>query len=218
MHKLYDNLDEAKAFALSFTNFAYFYDDWEDKDTYTVVCESCYKEIQHADYQMPRSSTKKPTSILHSLEFGVSPELRDELIEKFDITEADFRPIRTKKGEIVYYQITPQHVMLPLHEVNEWAVLSLCDHCGNLRYDRTSHIKDNKKGEPYYYISREALDDMHDLNVTYEHFRRDYPLFVISRRLYDFLIERYPRTHYFPFFLKNQPEGQGDGEIDPLIH
>lgn len=200
MHKLYDNLDEAKAFALSFTNFAYFYDDWEDKDTYTVVCDACYKEIQHADYQMPRSSTKKPTSILHSLEFGVSPELRDELIDKFDITEADFRPIRTKKGEIVYYQITPQHVMLPLHKINNWPVLSVCKKCGNVRYEDLRI--ENNKGERYYYITQEALDDMHDLNLTFEHFRRDYPRFVISRRLFDFLIDRYPRTHYFPFFLK----------------
>ena len=36
MNRLYDNLDKAKAFALSFTNFAYFYDDWENKDTYTA--------------------------------------------------------------------------------------------------------------------------------------------------------------------------------------
>ena len=40
---------------------------------------------------------------------------------------------------------------------------------------------------PYFYITREALDEMHDLNVTYEHFMWDYPLYVISRRGYDFL-------------------------------
>lgn len=205
MNRLYDNLDKAKAFALSFTNFAYFYDDWENKDTYTIVCEECRKEIQHADYRMPRASAKKDTAILHSLEFGVSPELRDELIDKFDITEADFRPVRTKKDEIVYYQITPQHRMLPLHNVNKWPVLNICSQCGNTRYDRTCREK-NVSGEPYYYISQEVLDDLHDLNLTFEHFHRDYPLFVISRRLYEFLIERYPRTHYFPFFLKEDPK------------
>ena len=202
MHKLYDNLEEAKAFAISFTNFAYFYDDWEKTDTYKLVCEHCYKEVQYADYQMPRSSAKKDTSILLSLEPGVSPSLRDELIENFDVTEADFRPVRTKKGEIVYYQITPQHVMLPLHEVNEWPILSRCDHCGNIRFNDIS--KRNNIGESFHYITTEVLGDMHDLNVTFEHFHRDYPLFVISRRLYDFLIERYPRTHYFPFFLKEE--------------
>lgn len=98
MHNLYDNLDEAKAFAISFTNFAYFYDDLEDTDTHKLVCEHCYREVQYADYRMPKSSAKKDTAILHSLEPGVSPALRDELIAKFDVTEADFRPVRTKKG------------------------------------------------------------------------------------------------------------------------
>ncbi len=200
MHCLYDNLGEAKAFALSFTNFAYFYDDWEDEDSYTVICKVCYQEIQHSDYQMPKSSAKKDTAILHSLEFGVSPKLREELIAKFDVSEADFRPIRTKKNEIVYYQITPQHVLPPLHQVNKWPILSVCPHCGNIRYDDTA--QENDRGEPYYYISQEVLDGMHDLNVTFEHFHRDYPLFVISRQLYDYLIGLYPRTHYFPFFMK----------------
>lgn len=200
MHKLYGNLEEAKAFALSFTNFAYFYDDLEDTDTHKMVCEACYKEIQFADYRMPRSSAKKDTAILHSLEPGVSPGLRDELIAGFDVTEADFRPVRTKRDEIIYYQITPQHVMLPLSEANHWPVLECCPQCGSVLYDRPR--MENTNGEPYFFVTCEALDDMHDLNVTFERFRRHYPLFVISRRLYDFLIERYPGTHYFPFFLK----------------
>lgn len=200
MHRLYDNLHVASAFALSFTNFAYFYDDLEDTDTHNVVCEECYKEIQFADYRMPRSSAKKDTAILHSLEPGISPALRDELIARFDVTEADFRPVRTKKDEIVYYQITPQHVMLPLHETNNWPILECCPQCGSVLYDRPR--MENANGEPYFFISCEALEDMRDLNVTFERFRRHFPLFVISRRLYDFLIERYPRTHYFPFFLK----------------
>ena len=201
MDRLYDDINEAKAFALSFTNFAYFYDDWENSDSYSVICEHCRKEIQYADYMMPKSSAKKDTSILHSLQFGVSPELRDELISRFDITESDFRPIRTKRGETVYYQITPQHKMLPLHEENEWPVMSHCTQCGNIRYDRPR--RENQKGEPYYYIAQDVLEEMHDLNVTHEGFGRfDYPLYVISRRVYDYLTECYPRTHYFPFFLK----------------
>lgn len=201
MQNLYDNLSDAKAFALSFTNFAYFYDDLANEDSYTVLCDACRREIQSSDYRMPRSSAKKPTAILHSLEFGVSPELREELIDRFDVTEADFRPIRTKKNEIVYYQITPQHSMLPLQEVNNWPLLSICDQCGNVRYNDDPMPK-NSLGEGYYYISQEALEEMHDFNVSFEHFHRDYPLFIISRRVFDFLIESYPRTHYFPFFLK----------------
>jgi hypothetical protein len=166
-----------------------------------MICDVCYKEIQDADYRMPRASAKKPTAILHSLDFGVSPELRDELIARFDITEADFRPIRTKRGEIVYYQITPQHVMLPLHEVNGWTIQHKCPECGGVRYDCDG--KEHGRFEEYYYITQEVLDEMHDLNVSYERYSRfDAPLFIISRRVYDYLTEICPQSHYNPFFLK----------------
>lgn len=200
MDTLYDNLNEAKAFALSFTNFTYFYDDVSKWDCHNEICDKCGKTYQSKDYLAPRANCKKPTSILHSLEFGVSQELRDDLIVQFDITESDFRPVRSKRGDIVYYQITPQHVMLPMHAENEWPIQKICPQCGSIQYDRPR--RENGIGEPYFYISQAALDEMHDLNVTYERFSRDYPLFVISRRVYDYLTERYPRTHYFPFFLK----------------
>ena len=201
MHKLYDDLDKAKAFALSFTNFTYFYGDICFADYEKVLCEACGKAVQDKDYLCPKANCKKPTSILASWEFGVSPELRDELLANFDVTEADFRPIRTKRGEVVYYQITPQHTLLPLHEENDWPIQECCSKCGNVRYDSRIQ-KENDLGEPYFHITSEALASMSDLNVTFERFSMDFPLFVISRRLYDFLIERYPRTHYFPFYLK----------------
>lgn len=200
MDKLYDNLEEAKAFSLSFTNFVYFYDDVYQPDFQTVICKNCRKAIQTDDYLMPKASCKKPTGILHTLEFGVSQELRNELIDKFDITEEDFRSIRNKRGEIVYYQITPQHVMLPIHKENEWQTKAPCPQCGSVQYEY--HDFRNDKKQFYHFISQEALDDMHDLNITYERFRFYTPYYVISRRVYDFLTEHYPRTHYEPFFLK----------------
>lgn len=200
MDRLYDNLDEAKAFSLSFTNFAYFYDDLSPWDCHTRICETCGKTIQSRDYLAPKASCKKPTSILHSLEFGVSPELRDDLIAKFDITEDDFRPVRTKRGDIVYYQITPRHVMLPIHQENEWIPKDPCPQCGSIQFSFHDFV--NEKNQDFHYISQAAVDDLHDLNVTFECFRFYMPEYVISRRVYDYLVDRFPRTHYFPFFLK----------------
>lgn len=200
MDRLYDNIDEAQAFMLSFTNFAYFYDDVSIWEFHTELCHECRKRRQFKDFLAPRASCKKPTSILHSLDMGISIELRDDLIKLFDISEADFRPVRTKKGEIVYYQITPQHVMRPIHEENEWQIMIDCPACGSVQYKRSDFR--NEKKEPYYFISQAALDEMHDLNVTYEQFRWGIPVVIISRRVYDYLTERYPRTHYFPLFLK----------------
>lgn len=200
MDRLYPNIGEAKAFSLSFTNFAYFYDDVGFDDFHSVICDECKKTIQNKDYLFPRASCKKPTSILHTLEFGVSAELREELIARFDVTEEDFRPIRSKRGEIVYYQITPQHVMLPIHKENGWLPKEPCPRCGSVQYDFNDF--ENEKGETFHYISQAALEDMHDFNVTYEKFRFHMPMYIISRRVYDFLTEQYPRTHYFPLFLK----------------
>ena len=200
MDRLYGNLDKAKAFVLSFTNFVYFYGDRAIKDYSTVVCRECGKSVQTMDYLIPKANCKKPTGILHSLEPGINQELRNDLIARFDVTEADFRPARNKKGEIVYYQITPQNVMLPIYEENDWTPKKACPCCNSVQYEFSQRY--NEKGEPFFYISQDALDNMHDLNVTHEKFRLYMPDFVISRRLYDYLIERYPQTHYFPMFLK----------------
>lgn len=200
MDRLYDNIDEAKAFELSFTNFVYFYNDVYWGDFQAAVCEKCKKRVQGEDYLVPKANCKKPCGILQTYEFGVSQELRNELIDRFDITAADFRPIRNKKGEIVYYQITPQNVMLPIHKENEWLPKEPCPRCGSIQYQHLDF--ENEKGEFYHYISQSALNGMKDLNVTYERFRFHKPICVISRRVYDFLTERYPRTHYYPFFLK----------------
>lgn len=48
----------------------------------------------------------------------------------------------------------------------------------------------NKKGEPYYYITKEALDDMHDINRTLETFECFVPMYVVSRRVYDYLSKK----------------------------
>ena len=200
MNNLYDNLDEAKAFALSFTNFVYIYDDMCLLDFEVSPCALCGKAAGQKEFLVPKGNCKKPCGILHSLDFGVSPELRDELIARFDVTEADFRPIRTKRGEIVYYQITPQHTLLPISKANHWLPHRPCPKCGSQRFSH--HDYENDKGEFYHYITQEALDEMHDINVTFERFDTHQPLVVISRRAYDFLVEKYPRTHYVPFFLQ----------------
>ena len=211
MDRLYDNIDEAKAFELSFTNFVYSYEDLYWGDFEATPCEHCGKRVQHRDYIYPKASCKKPTGILDTLQFGVSKDLRDDLIDRFDVTEKDFRPIYSKRGELVYYQIAPQHVMMPIHEENGWIPKDPCPDCGVVIYQHNDFK--NEKGEFYHYISQSALDNMHDFNVTYERFRWHKPICVISRRVYDFLTERYPRTHYVPFFLREQDKK--DGSVVP---
>ena len=125
-------------------------------------------------------------------------------INNFNIAEEDFRPTRNKKGDIVFYQITPQHKMVSIQSVNQIKDLKPCRKCGAVQY-RLKEYK-NEKGEDYYYISKEALDGLMDLNVTFEEFNGFMPRFIVSRRVYDFLIERYPRMRFIPLFLPKENE------------
>lgn len=201
--KHYPNLSEAVAFRITFDPFVYTYDSDILEESFPTQCSRCGYAPQVRDLVAPKSNCKKDYGILWTYEFGVSPNLRANLIENFDITEKDFRPIWNKSGEIVYYQITPQHVMLPLISVNRWRALKPCRKCGRIEYREKSYY--NKNDEQYRYITREALEDMTDINVSYEHFDMDMPIFVVSRRVYDYLVAIYPRMRFEPFFLKEAP-------------
>lgn len=198
--KRYPNISEAVAFRIAFAHMAYSYGDvgWDKIERY--VCEHCGLTEQYADFLAPKSTFKKEFAILDTYHYGVSANIRKELIENFDVTEDDFRPCRNKTGDIVFYQITPVHTMLPLTSVNRTRPLKPCKKCGSIQY-REKEYK-NKNGYPYSFITQEVLNDLHDLNVTYEKYEMHLPYWVVSRRVYDFLIERYPRMNFQPIFLR----------------
>lgn len=198
--KRYPNIAEAVAFRIAFAPMAYTYDDvgWDEYER--GVCERCGFPEQYADFIASKSTFKKEFAILDSYHFGVSANIRKELIENFDVTEDDFRPCRNKTGDIVFYQITPVHTMLPMQTVNRIRQLKPCKKCGRVQYREKEY--NNKNGYPYRYITKEVLDNLHDLNETYEKFEMFLPNWVVSRRVYDFLIQRYPRMNFEPYYLK----------------
>ncbi len=198
--KRYPNILKAVAFRIAFAPMAYSYGDvgWDKIER--CVCESCGLTEQYADFLAPKSTFKKEFAILDTYHYGVSANIRKELIANFDVTEDDFRPCRNKTGDIVFYQITPLHTMLPLTSVNKTHPLKPCKKCGSIQYREKEYRNEN--GYPYSFITQEVLDDLHDLNVTYEKYEMHLPYWVISRRVYDFLIERYPRMNFEPIFLK----------------
>ncbi len=54
----------------------------------------------------------------------------------------------------------------------------------------------------YIIISNEAYSEMHDLNKTFENFDMHIPNFIVSKRGYNFLIEKNPKLNFEPLFLK----------------
>lgn len=198
--KNYPNISEAVAFRIAFHPVACSYGDvgWDEIEK--EVCTRCGLTEQFSDFLAPKSSFKKDYAILDTYHYGVSVKIRNSLIDNFDICESDFRPIRNKKGDIVFYQITPTHTMLPIEPVYRIKKLKPCTKCGSIQY-REKEYK-NKDGYLYSYISQEGLDDLHDLNVTYERFDMHLPKWVVSRRVYEFLVKDYPRMNFEPIFLK----------------
>ena len=197
--KRYDNLSEAVAFQIAFDFMIYTYGDVGWYDIFEITCTTCRKERQYADNLVPKSSCKKEYGRFDILYYGVSEIIKNNLIDNFDITEKDFRPVRNKKGDIVFYQITPQHTLLPIKSVNKIKELTPCRKCGEIQYRITEY--QNEKGEEYYYISKDALNNMKDINITHERFDCYMPRFIVSRRVYDYLIEKYPRMRFIPLFL-----------------
>lgn len=196
------NLDDAVAFEIAFQFMIYTYGSvgWDQFER--SICSRCGKYEQFGDYLAPKSSCKKDYGMLQNFRYGISEKIRNELIDNFEINENDFRPIRNLTGDIVYYQITPQHTMLPISSVNRIRQLKPCKKCGSFEH-RIKEYKDENDNN-FYYITKEVLDDMHDINQTFENFDMWIPMYIVSRRVYDYLIAKYPRMHFFPIYLKEE--------------
>lgn len=194
--------EDAVAYRIHFTAMICSYGSvgWDEIETYD--CNRCGHTIQINDFQASSSSCiKKDGAILDILHYGVREEIHDELVRLFDVSEKDFRPCRNKIGDIVYYQITPQHTMLPIADVNNWRTLKPCRRCGSVQY-RNKDRKTAFDGNDIVFISKAALDDLHDLNCTYEKFEQHLPEFIVSKRVYEFFETKYPRLLFDPVFLK----------------
>lgn len=123
--KRYPNISKAVAFRIAFTNVLCGYGNVGFDEIENEICSLCGYSEQIADFLVPKSAIKKEYSILATCHYGVSINLRDMLIDNFNINDDDFRPIRNKTGDIVYYQISPIHTMLPIISQKNTKIISM---------------------------------------------------------------------------------------------
>lgn len=201
----YPNIDEAVAFMIDFVPLIYTYNSIAPIEFYNEICEKCGLCEQNTVYLAPKSSMKSDHGRLCStMEYAVSVEIKNELCEKFDITDEDFMPVKTKRGEIFAYQIAPKRVMRPLSEANRVRELFPCKHCGGIQH--RIHEYKNEKGEHYFYVTEKMLESIGDLARTFEKFHCYLPEYMVSRRVYEYLINKNPRMRFRPLFLKKDAE------------
>lgn len=196
----YSNISDAVAFVVRFAFMVYGYDDIAPIEFYSKECTTCGKNIQSKDLLVPKSSFKKEYGVTSLIDPVISDDIKKALIDNFDISENDFRPVYTKKGELVCWQITPKSVLMPMISVNRIRQLKPCRKCGRVQYRINEYTND--KGYFYYYMTKDALEAMSDINRTYEEYNGYRSECVVSRRVYEYLIERYPRMIFEPIFLK----------------
>ena len=203
--KKYPNIEKAVAFEIDFVPLIYTYDSIAPIEFYREVCPRCRLYEQNTDYLAPKSSMKRGHGLLCSINaFAVCEEIKKGLVERFDVSEDDFRPVKSKKGDIVAYQIDPKRKMLPIDEVNRVRALKPCRKCGAVQY-RLNEYK-NKNGEPYLFATEELVASIGDLARTEERFDMYVPRIMVSRRVYEYLSNINPGMRFRPLFLKNSVE------------
>lgn len=200
--KKWGDCSNAVAYSLNFVQMCYQSGSRNWDDFYTFPCNVCETPVQFLDFDYPKGSfSKKDYFILDELVYGVSEKLKNDML-KFGISEELFRPIYTKKIDVVLgYQIVPKNILPLTYKENGMYEYSKCEKCGRIQYELYDEIAFmkvyNDMGFPVY-ITQEALDAMEDINGLGERPEND---IIISLELYNYLIEKYPRLECRPVFL-----------------
>ncbi len=210
--KHWGNCDNAVAYQLNFVQLCYGYDSDMYNDYYKLCEKCCYAETQKRDYEYPKGGfSKKDYYLLDTYDSGVSQEMMEDIIA-FGVAKENFRPIFTRKHDIVLgYQLTPVYTLSPISEFNGYKKKLKCKNCGRCEYDYKYGETDtnsvyNRIGFPVY-ISDAVLKEVEEYHLakTLEYKES----VIISLELYNYLLKKYPRIECRPVFLgdvTNDPE------------
>ncbi len=171
---------------------------------YDITCDECEHDVQSKPFEYSKATfSKKDYYILDMLVYGVSEKLKNDMLS-FGISEDVFRPIYTKKHDIILgYQIVPKNILPLTYKENGMYEFTKCKKCGRIQYELYDEIAFmkvyNDLGFPVY-ITQDALDTMEDINGLGERPEND---IIISLDLYNYLIEKYPRLECRPVYIGN---------------
>ena len=198
--KNWGDCSKAVAYSLNFVQMCYTSGDWSR--FYDITCDKCEYNVQNKPFVYPKGNfSKKDYFILDMLVYGVSEKLKNDMLS-FGISEEIFRPIYTKKHDIVLgYQIVPKNILPLTYKENGMYEFSKCIKCGRIQYELYDEIAFmkvyNDFGFPEY-INHEAFNKLEDINALGE---RPENSVIISLDLYNYLIKKYPRLECRPVFL-----------------
>lgn len=203
-----DACKRAVAYSLNFVQMCYGYGSDGHETYFESVCS--HKEdysIQVKDFEYPKGGfSKKDYYVLDWLEYGVSEQLKTDLL-KYGITEENFRPIYTRKHDVILgWQISPQTILSPTYQVNGQNKICCCSECEYYIYEHKDEIpvfEINDGFGPPYFITQEALDVLNEVSIA---LTDDKLSVYISQSLYEYLLQKYPRIECCPVLLGNIDE------------
>ena len=199
--KNWGDCSQVVAYNLNFTQMCYSPGNVPRSEFYKVACNNCLREEQYKGFEYRKSDfSKKDYFILDYLCYGVSKELKDDMIA-FGLNENNFRPIYTRKHDAVLgYQIVADNVLPDVTGVNGKYTFSECGVCHHRCYELQDELRATEAygglGYPVY-LTEETYKEIQHINCLYE----DHGDIIISCSLYDFLIKKYPRMECRPVFI-----------------
>lgn len=199
--KNWGDCSKAVAYSLNFVQMCYSPGNVPRSEFFKIVCDTCRREEQYKDFEYRKSDfSKKDYFILDYLCYGVSEELKDDMIA-FGLNESNFRPIYKRNSDVVLgYQIVADNILPDMIGINGKYKFSECDVCNHKRYELQDELQATEAygglGYPVY-LTEEAYKEIQHINCLYE----DHDDIIISCSLYDFLIKKYPRMECRPVFI-----------------
>ena len=199
--KNWGDCSKAVAYNLNFVQMCYSPGNAQRNEYYTIMCDVCEREQQSKDFEYRKSDfSKKDYFILDYLCYGVSEELKDDMIA-FGLNENNFRPIYKRNSDVILgYQIVADNILPDMTGINGKYKFSECDVCNHKCYELQDELQATEAydglGYPVY-LTEEAYKEIQHINCLYE----DHDDIIISCSLYDFLIKKYPRMECRPVFI-----------------
>lgn len=196
-------MDEAVAYEPYFINRYCFDYDEESNNEYENTCKLCESRDLKENLEIQPKGIKRNSYNTFTLEenksvFFITQLMYEYLVEN-GINSKYFKECYTKRKNIIAYRLYSDNVL----DVNafyddSYSDSFICSNCGklykNLQVDDTYINK---------YIDENSLDNLEDINITYEYFSKNKKI-IVSKKVYNLVKEKDPEAMFLPIYIKHK--------------
>ena len=196
-----EEMNNAVAYEPYFINRYCFDYDEESNNESNTLCNNCGIVQFKENLEIQPKKIQKNSYTTFTLEYNqniffVSSKMYEYLIEN-GINITNFRPAYTKRKNIIAYRIYSESLL----EINDFKDESysnsiMCSNCGKLY--KNLLIEDQYVNK---YINKDALENLKDVNLTYEYFG-DNRKIIVSKKFYNLIKQKDTKALFLPIYSK----------------